>query len=887
MVSRTIATLLASSVSILSLQAASSHREATLLIPDAPAEFLINHCLNCHDEVELKGDLNLDFESIDWADPHSREVWENVHTMIDRGLMPPADKTQPEDAELAAILPWLDQSLLTYTPIGGTPPRRLNQEEYAATIRHLFNLPDFKLPLGFPRDTEFHGFNNLGEGLLLSPPLMEAYRSVAAQIADEIFPPAREAPPSTSRTAGPEDMVLSFSAATVRGDALRLVSQSETIMRSCSWPSRIEIMASGTYRITVSASQFLPPSDHGNSEFRPYTGEPMKLEVRARELTASDRSDVNTFRLLKEIAVSAETPETVTFEADLYKGQTVLFRWANASMDHEFNALADQMGAWFERNPRFLAAWQKAVYPDGDITRTRSVSLRGKNGWEIVSRHLADPDLDMSQATMDTPMTKMLLKHIRGLQGTFNIADALCHYFFDNGPAMELHELTVEGPLKLVDDPDEIHRKKVRHQLVGTRQPGDTDATHARKILSRLLPKAFRRPVDDQTIDTYLEIAQEHWDDGYSFEDGVHLLVRNVLISPRFLYRGVSENAWDDYDLATRLAYFLTQAPPDEQLWKLAQQGKLSDPTVLRQQAQRLMPTHPDSPMIQSFTGQWLDTSLLSEIMPDAVFKFSDAEIALAEAEAEWFFTEILTKNLPMTDFIAPDFALTSRAFAKKNYDYDESLAPNEPKFYDETLKIERLPLSREGRFGGLLGQSAVMTATANGVDTQPVLRGVWVLENILGLPPPEPPKDVPALTPDTRGSITPRDLLSAHTDDPACYTCHQLIDPIGFVLENFDPVGNWRDTWPKIEIPIDSSGVLPDGTPIADVTELKGWIVDNIDLFSRCISEKLLTYATGRVPNYAERKEIEEIVQANHAAGNGFQDLVLALVTSETFRTK
>jgi len=858
-----------------------------LRIPDAPTEFLINHCLNCHDEVELKGDLNLDFETIDWSDPHSREVWENVHTMIDRGLMPPADESQPEDDDLAAILPWLDQSLLEHTPIGGTPPRRLNQEEYAATIRDLFNLPEFELPLGFPRDTEFHGFNNLGEGLLLSPPLMEAYRNVAAQIADDIFPPAQEAPPSTSRTAGPEDMVLSFSAATVRGDALRLVSQSETIMRSCSWPSRIEIMASGTYRITVNASQFLPESDHGNSLFRPFSDRPMILEARARELTASDRSDVNTFRLLKEIEVSSTSPETVTFEADLYKGQTILFRWANASMDHEFNALADHMGAWFERDPRFLAAWQKAVFPDGYKSVTRSVSLRGKNGWEIVSRNLADPELDMSQATMDTPMTKALLTHIRGLQGTFNIADALCHYFFDNGPAMELHKLIVEGPLKLVDDPVEIHRKKVRQQLVGIRQLGQTDADHAREILTRLLPKAFRRPVDDQTINAYLEIAKEHWAEGYSFEDAVHLLVRNVLISPRFLYRGVSENQWDDYDLATRLAYFLTQAPPDEQLVKLAHQGQLSNPSILRQETKRLMPEHPDSPMIQSFTGQWLDTSLLSEIMPDAVFKFSEAEIAMAEAEAEWFFTEMLAKNLPMTDFIAPDFALTSRAFAKKNYDYDESLAPAEPDYYNEDLKIERLPLFREGRFGGLLTQSAVMTATANGVDTQPVLRGVWVLENILGLPPPEPPKNVPALTPDTRGSITPRDLLTAHTDDPACYTCHQLIDPIGFVLENFDPVGNWRDAWPKIDVPIDSSGVLPDGTTIADVTELKAWVVDNIDLFSRCISEKLLTYATGRVPNYAERKEIEQIVAANHADGGGFQDLVLALVTSETFRTK
>ncbi|MGY8719882.1 MAG: DUF1587 domain-containing protein, partial [Verrucomicrobiia bacterium] len=238
MLTRLTLLLAASIVSPISLLA-----NAELAIPDAPAEFLINHCLNCHDEVEMKGDLNLDFESIIWGDASEREVWERVHSMVDQGLMPPAKKTQPTDVELQAILPWLDQSLLTHTPIGGTPPRRLNKAEYAATIRNLFDLPDFNLPLGFPRDTEFHGFNNLGEGLVLSPPLMEAYRQVAGKIADEIFPAEKIAQPSNTRSAGPEDMVLSFSAASVRGDALRLVSQSVTIMRSCSWASRIEIMA--------------------------------------------------------------------------------------------------------------------------------------------------------------------------------------------------------------------------------------------------------------------------------------------------------------------------------------------------------------------------------------------------------------------------------------------------------------------------------------------------------------------------------------------------------------------------------------------------------------------------------------------------------------------
>jgi hypothetical protein len=854
------------------------HANTDLPIPEQTIEILSNYCLDCHDEGEMKGDLNLDFLSINWSLKENRKLWENVHLMANGGHMPPAKERQPSDKERETILAWLDSSLVKHTPIGGTLPRRLNQPEYEATIRDLFDLTDFTLPVGFPRDTEFHGFNNVGEGLVLSPPLMEAYSKVAARIADEIFPQKKPTPKSTKRHAGPEDMVLSFSAATVRGDSLLLASRAETIMRSCTWPSRIEVMASGTYRVTVSTSQFRPISD-----------EPMKLEFRARELTASDRSSTDSFRLLKEIEVSSESPETVTFEADLYEGQTLLLRWSNAEMDHEFNALADQLGAWFERDPRFLAAWQKAVYPKGDLSVKRIVQLRGKNGWEIVTKNLADPNLDMSKATMDTEMTQSLMKVIRSLQGTFQVADAMCHYYFENGPALAVHGLTVEGPLKIVENPKDIRRRETRAQILGERKPGQSDEALARQMLKRFLPKAFRRPVNKQTIDTFLKIAKQHWAKGTSFEDGIHLLLRNILISPRFLYRVVGPNEMDDYDLAARLSYFLTQSPPDAKLRKLAKAGKLSNPDVLRNQARRLMPDSPSHPMIQSFTGQWLDTNLLKGIMPDPKLKFSEADINIAKAEVEWFFTAILNENLPLTDFIDPDFTYSTTEFAKKIYEYEVLNEKPRMDVYrdDGGLKLERLPMQRGGRYGGLLGQSAIMTATANGVDTQPVLRGVWILENILGTPPPPPPQSVPALTPDIRGTTNPKEMLAAHMADGACATCHKQIDPIGFILENFDPVGRWRENWPKIDVPIQSSGTLPDGTIIHDVTDFKAWLVDNINLFSQCLSEKLLTYATGRVPNYAEKKEIETIVLENHKNGNGFQDLFLALITSETFRTK
>jgi hypothetical protein len=870
--SRSLVCLLLSTAAVAKLSAKDSTP-----IPDTHYELLSNYCLKCHDEVEMKGDLNLDHYSVDWSDKQQRKLWENALNMLQDGLMPPEDEDQPSDKERATLISWLDKNLLENTAIGGTLPRRLSAEEYRATIRDLFDLADYELPLGFPKDSEYHGFNNVGEGLVLSPPLMEAYAKVAEQIADTVYPPKQTAPPSTTRTAGPEDMVISFSASTVRDDALLLVSKGQEIFRSCSWPSRMEIMASGTYRITVSAAKHKPVSD-----------EPMLLEVRARELSASDRSRAEIFRLLKVIEVPSESPTTVTFEADLYEGQTLLFRWANAEMDHGYTEFAKHMRQWFERDARWLAAWQYAVFPNGDFSKIRTSVIRGRSGWEIITKALADPDLDMSQATMDSKLTVKLLELANSNTGMFNLADVLCHYYFTNGPAMEFHSATIEGPLKMVDGPRELLAKKLQQRFTGTRKAGQTDEAFTREILARFLPQAFRRPVDQQTIDTYLGIATRHLAKGNTFNESMHLLIRNILISPRFLYRLISPGEMDEYDLASRLSYFLTQAPPDRQLLQLAQTGKLSNPETLRAEAIRLMPDKPTDAMVQSFTGQWLDTKLLPEIMPDQVFNFSEEEIAIAEKEVEHFFTEILTRNLPMTDFIDPDFHYTTPEFAKDNYQYGfKETVEQESASMAAGPGLQKLPLERGGRFGGLLTQSAIMTATANGVDTQPVLRGVWVLENILGTPPPPPPKNVPALTPDTRGATTPREMLAAHMADKACASCHSRIDPIGFMLENFDPVGNWRELWPKVNTPIDSTGVLRDGTTIHDITDFKAWLVDNIDLFSKCISEKLLTYATGRVPNYAERYEIEQLVKQNHANGNGFQDLFLDLITSETFRTK
>lgn len=840
-------------------------------IPDHALEVLSEYCIGCHDAADKKGDLDLDLTEIDWSKKENRETWAKILVANEQELMPPPKKDQPSAEEREVLIAWLDSSLLKHTSIGGTLPRRLSRAEYQATIRKLFGLSKFQLPSGFPRDNEYHGFNNVGEGLVMSPPLLEAYTKVAWEVADELYPPAKEAPKLKQWKAGPEDMVLSFSAATVKDGALRLASRHQNIMRSCTWPSRIEINTSGVYRITVSASTF-----------KPISKEPMILELRAREVSANERSSTPDFRLLKEIPFGSEAPESVTFEAELYEGQTLLFRWLNAEMTHDGKKLEKQMRAWFEKDPRYLAAWQKAVFPDGTF-RSRANILRGRNGWDTLTRHLADTKLDMSQATMDSQMTKRLLKVFAN--GMTNVADAQCHYYFEHGPSLEFHELSVEGPLKVVEGPKDKRRSKLRLGLVGVDRGDLCDEEYARQMLTNFLPRAFRRPVDKQTMESFLALVKDHWAAGHSFDEGMHLLLRNILISPRFLYRALEPGKLNDHDLATRLAYFLTQGPPDAKLIDLANRSRLSESWVLKREAERLMPTKWNQPLVQSFTRQWLDTGLLTEIMPDQKFDFTPYYVEIARDEVEYSFAAMLRENRPMTDFIDPDFTYTSGLFARNVYNLN--VKPRGKAEDKEDRKLRRISLERGGRTGGLLGQSAIMMATANGVDTQPVLRGVWVLENLLGSPPPPPPKNVPALTPDTQGTTNPREMLAAHTTEESCASCHKRIDPVGFVLENYDPVGRWRTEWPKGAGKIDPTGVLPDGTPIKNVIDFKLWLTGNVDQFSECLSEKLMTYATGRVPNHAERKEIERIVIANHKHGNGFRDLMLALIESETFRTK
>lgn len=849
-------------------------------IPAGPAEVLFNYCTDCHDAGLKKGGLNFDVTAIDWSRQANQEAWQKAMYVNDHLFMPPHGVDKPTAEERKILSDWIDKELSRQVEIGGTPPRRLNKTEYRNTIRSLMDMPDYELPLGFPGDTAVHGFNNVSEGLVLSTTHMAAYNDVATQIAERLYPQARALPPSKLQTGGPDELSLSFSASARKDGTMRLASSSVDIMRSCAWPTRAAVNTSGVYTITVKASSFKPQKD----------ADPMVLTVFAREVDSSLRAKTSRFRVLKEFEVDPKDTTSVTFEAELYKGQTLMFQWKNAELSHDHLKLPGMMRDWFKRDPRFLAAWQRAVFPDGIKGRARNTELRGLNGWTILHEAMQDPGLDMSQATLDAPMTKKLLELFGNKNyAVFNYADALAHYYFNYGPSLELHSFSIEGPSQLVDSPREKKDKTLADRIAGvSRDKVDSDETYARRMLENFLPRAFRRPIDERTIDSFLQIATDHWAKGHSFNEGMHLMLRNILIAPQFLYRAVRPGELDDHDLATRLSYFLTQSPPDGTLVRLANEGRLSSPNILRKQATRLLPTQMGGQthtFVRDFTGQWLGTNQLPEIMPDPKFKFREDEIHVATKEVEMFFTEMLVKNLPIRDFIDPGFTYTAPYFADRIYQMQQLKSWGAQKKKSE--RIQRFEFPRGTRQGGLLGMSAIMMTTANGVDTQPVLRGVWVMENILGIHPPPPPEDVPALTPDIRGAQTPRDTLIKHTSNPDCYSCHKHIDPIGFVFENYDPVGRWRERWPGTKHKIDPAGVLADGTKLNDVVDFKKWVVRNEEKFAMNVASKLMIYGTGRELNHAELNELEAIVNNNVGSDDGFRELILDLVASDTFRTK
>lgn len=407
----------------------------------------------------------------------------------------------------------------------------------------------------------------------------------------------------------------------------------------------------------------------------------------------------------------------------------------------------------------------------------------------------------------------------------------------------------------------------------------------ARGILERFALRAFRRPATREELDQLMRQVKTEIGQGASFEEAIRLAVQSILCSPQFLYlperRGGSDAGrvpLDDFELAARLSYFLWCTMPDDELFELAAAGKLTDPHVLLSQVARMIKAPQAEAFVRDFVGQWLLIDNLGAVDPDPkLYPTFDEHLRTSmRRETEQFFLKILREDLSVMNFIDSDFAMLNGRLAR-HYGIADVAGD----------RFRPVKLQAEHHRGGLLTQASIATVTADGFTTSPIRRGVYVLEQILADPPPPPPVTPPEVPPNKGKHKTVRQQLEQHRRVKACANCHMKIDPLGFAMENYNPIGSWRMKEEQTGLPIDPSGNLPDGTEFADMRELKQILLQQDRRFLNCLAEKLMIYALGRDLDFADYGIIDEITKTVQQDGYRMSAMIEGIVTSRPFLTK
>lgn len=492
------------------------------------------------------------------------------------------------------------------------------------------------------------------------------------------------------------------------------------------------------------------------------------------------------------------------------------------------------------------------------------------------------------RATEQKPVT--LSRDLRLERGTRSIGIRFLNDFYDpnakdpNGRDRNLviTEMSLTGPL------DKKPEYPATHKQIFFVTPSNkiSEDIAARRILTRLASRAFRRPATESEINRLLQLVKLAKENGDSFEAGIQLALQAILVSPHFLFKvelPTKENSTrnlNDYELATSLSYFLWSSMPDDELFKTALDGKLKTGDSLRQNVTRMLKDKRASELVTNFVGQWLQLRNLKDVSIDEkkFWRFKPELLAAMKKETELFAWDIVQRDGSILEFLNADFTFVNRSLSR-HYGLNRDERPKT----DEEFK--RVSLKGTKR-GGLLTHGSILVITSNPTRTSPVKRGRWVLENLLNMPPPPPAPNVMELEDQAELTGTLREKMQQHRENPSCASCHAQMDPLGFAMENFDATGRWREK--DDNQPIDATGELPSGKKFSGVSELQQLLLtEKQDQFVRCVAEKMLTFALGRGIEYYDRCAVDKIVE--HVKKNDFRfsELVIAIVESEPFQKR
>ena len=472
------------------------------------------------------------------------------------------------------------------------------------------------------------------------------------------------------------------------------------------------------------------------------------------------------------------------------------------------------------------------------------------------------------------------------LQPRQSVFAAAINEMRDGDAAVE--HVTITGPYGPGGPGDSPARRAVFTCRPTSNASADEEAC-ASEILSSLARQAYRRPIDEVDLRTLMDFYRAGRSDG-SFDAGIQLALERLLISPDFLFRVEHDPvdvapgtvyALSDLELASRLSFFLWSSIPDAELLDVAERGMLQDPAVLEQQTRRMLADPRSKALVQNFAGQWLYLRNLRSVVPDAV-TFPEFDENLREAfrqETELFVESLIRDDRSVLDLLGTDYTFANERLAE-HYGI--------PGVYGSHFRRVQLEGDLAERRGGILGQGSLLTVTSYANRTSPVLRGKWVLTNILGTPPPPPPADVPDL-PD-RGEdgqpATVRDRMIQHREDPVCAACHAPMDPLGLALENYDAIGRWRSTG-QANLAIDASGQMPNGTEFYGPQGLRTLLLERREQFAGTVTEKLLAYAIGRGPEYYDRPTVRDITTTAAFENYHWSSIIVGIVQSTPFRMR
>jgi cytochrome c553 len=473
-----------------------------------------------------------------------------------------------------------------------------------------------------------------------------------------------------------------------------------------------------------------------------------------------------------------------------------------------------------------------------------------------------------------------------------------------DGAGLAVEWIDVEGPLHDKWPPDSHRRifgdmpqtpapayNAPKRVEVSSKEP----AADAERILRAFARRAFRRAVANDEIKPFVNLVKARLAEKYTFEQALRVGLQGILVAPEFLFLREQPGKLDAFALASRLSYFLWSAMPDEELLMLAEAGKLGQPATLRLQVERMLHDPKAAAFTENFVGQWLGLREIDATIPSHILypEYDEMLKASMLKETSLFFEELLKHDLSLTNFVHADFAMLNGRLAR------HYAIPG-----IDGWEFRKVTLPPGSHRGGVLTMASVLKVTANGTYTSPILRGAWVLERILGTPPPRPPEGVAAVEPDIRGATTIRQQLAKHRQLASCASCHAKIDPPGFALESFDVIGGWRDYYrtsgngkavmvegkrmPYLQGPkVDPADVLDDGQKFQGIDEFKQLLLKNKDQLARALTERLATYATGATVQPADQPEIEAIVGKIRDRDYGLRTLVHALVQSRLFLHK